>query len=218
MRRLTMPTLLTTAALVAVPADGVARADPVPVFPGMEIRQGGHVCTLGYVDPGARVGYTAGHCRGDGPVTDRDGQAIGRLAGFRDTTPAGTSVGSDQVIADYEVIALAEDVAASDVLPDGRRLESDPGVQLRPGEPVCHYGIATGESCGTVESVNNGWFTMAHGAVSQRGDSGGPVYLAGPAGPARIVGVFTSIWGEYPAAMAWPAVLAASPDPGQEQP
>jgi hypothetical protein len=82
-------------------------------------------------------------------------------------------------------------------------LQSDPGLVVTPGEPVCHFGVITGESCGTVETVNNGWFTMGHGAISQQGDSGGPVYVAGPGGPARIVGIFNSVWGNLPAAVSW---------------
>jgi hypothetical protein len=180
-----------------------AKADPVPVFPGMEIRQGMHLCTLGYVDPVLRVAFSAGHCRGDGPVTDRDNRVIGHVATFRDTTPNGTFVKTDQQIADYESIVLAPDVTVNNVLPGGRMLQSDPGLVLTPGEAICHFGVITGESCGTVEGVNNGWFTMGHGAVSQQGDSGGPVYITNPAGPARIVGIFNSVWGSFPAAVSW---------------
>ena len=62
--------------------------------------------------------------------------------------------------------------------------------------------MTTGETCGTVESVNNGWFTMSHGVVSQKGDSGGPVYTTN-GGSAQIVGIFNSVWGDLPAAVAW---------------
>ena len=74
----------------------------------------------------------------------------------------------------------------------------------QPGEPVCHFGIVTGESCGTVERVNNGWFTMANGVVSQKGDSGGPVYVI-DGDRAVIVGMFNSTWGNFPAAVSWQA-------------
>lgn len=197
--------LATTVAAAALFAGipPVANADPVPVFPGMEIHQGGHLCTLGYVDPASRVAFTAGHCRGDGPVTDKDNNVIGNLATFRDNTPTGTTVDTDQAITDYESIVLDHDVTANNILPDGRPLQSDPGAGVQPGERVCHFGVATGESCGTVESVNNGWFTMANGVVSQRGDSGGPVYVTNAAGPAVIVGVFNSTWGNLPAAVLW---------------
>jgi hypothetical protein len=169
----------------------------------MEIHQGSHLCTLGYVDPGLRVAFTAGHCRSDGPVTDKDNKVIGNLATFRDNTPNGTFVNTDQQIADYEAIVLANDVTVNNILPGGRVLQSDPGLVVTPGEPVCHFGVITGESCGTVEGVNNGWFTMGHGAVSQQGDSGGPVYVTSPDGPARIVGIFNSVWGQFPAAVSW---------------
>jgi hypothetical protein len=192
-----------TAALPVACLPAVANADPVLVYPGMEIHQGTHLCTLGYVDPGLRVAFTAGHCRGDGPVADRDNHVIGNLATFRDNTPSGSIVKTDQQIADYESIVLVPDVAVNNILPGGRVLQSDPGLVVTPGEPVCHFGVVTGESCGTVESVNNGWFTIGHGAVSQQGDSGGPVYITDGPGPARIVGIFNSVWGGLPAAVSW---------------
>jgi hypothetical protein len=192
-----------TAVLLAACFPLAANADPVLVYPGMEIHQGTHLCTLGYVDPGLRVAFTAGHCRGDGPVADKDNHVIGKLATFRDNTPNGAIVNTDQQIADYESIVLAKDVTVNDILPGGRVLQSDPGLVVTPGEPVCHFGVVTGESCGTVQTVNNGWFTMGNGAVSQQGDSGGPVYITGDPGPARIVGIFNSVWGGSPAAVSW---------------
>jgi hypothetical protein len=91
-----------TAMLAAACLPGSANADPVLVFPGMEIHQGPHLCTLGYVDPGMRVAFTAGHCRGDGPVFDKDNKIIGNLATFRDNTPNGAVVKIDQQVDDYE--------------------------------------------------------------------------------------------------------------------
>jgi hypothetical protein len=182
-----------------------ASADPPLVFPGMEIHQDNRVCTLGYVDPTMRVAFTAGHCRGGGAVYDRDHNVIGRLATFRDNTPSGTTVATDQSISDYEAIVLDDSVTASNILPGGRRLDSNPAVALQPGQAVCHFGVITGETCGTVESVNNGWFTMSHGVQSQKGDSGGPVYLAPIGGPGQIVGIFNSMWGDLPAAVSWRA-------------
>jgi hypothetical protein len=194
-----------TATMVAACFAAVATADPLLVFPGMEIHQGPHLCTLGYVDPGLRVAFTAGHCRGDGPVTDKNNNVIGKLATFRDNTPNGAIVGTDQSVADYESIVLANDVTPNNILPGGRALVSDPGLVVTPGEPICHFGVVTGESCGSVEAVNNGWFTMGHGVVSQQGDSGGPAYITDPAGSARIVGIFNSVWGGFPSAVSWQA-------------
>lgn len=183
-----------------------ARSTPaVLVFPGMEIRQDTNVCTLGYVHPAARVAFTAGHCRGSGPVRDKQGNLVGMQTVFRDNTPNGATIDTNHQIADWMAITLAPEVTVNNVLPGGRMLVSDPAVVPTPGQPVCHFGVITGESCGNVEAVNNGWFTMANGVVSQKGDSGGPVYVVTPDGRAAIIGMFNSTWGRYPAAVSWQA-------------
>lgn len=206
MRRRRLHVLAATAAPLILWAAAVAPAQANPgvlVYPGMEIRQDTNVCTLGFVDPQTRVAFTAGHCRGAGAVGDKDGNYIGGLAMFRDNTPDGATIATDHQISDWEAIGLAGDVEVSNVLPGGRALVSDPAVVPQPGQQVCHFGAITGESCGTVESVNNGWFTMTNGVVSQKGDSGGPVYVLTGDGRAVIVGMFNSTWGEYPAAVTW---------------
>jgi hypothetical protein len=188
---------------LAVPS-APAMADPgVLVFPGMEILQGTNVCTLGYVDPQARIAFTAGHCRATGMVRDKAGNHVGNQAFFRDNTPDGATIDTNHQIADWEAIALAPDVNVNNILPGGKMLISDPAVVPSPGLPVCHFGVITGESCGTIQAVYNGWFTMANGVVSQKGDSGGPVYVVTPDGKAAIVGMFNSTWGQYPAAVSW---------------
>src|SRR6478736_8697977 len=132
LRRQWLRSLLVAAAapiLALMILSAQAHATPgVLVFPGMEIHQGSNVCTLGFVDPGARTAFTAGHCRGEGPVVDRVGNPIGALAVFRDNTPDGATVATDHMISDWEAISLAPDVAMNDVLPSGRVLVSDPGV------------------------------------------------------------------------------------------
>jgi hypothetical protein len=200
--------VIATAAALAVSAIAapVAQATPgVVVSPGMEIRQASNVCTLGYVDPVARIAYSAGHCRADGPVTDRDGRVIGVVSMSQDNTPDGAVVRTDQVISDYETIALAPDVVVNNTLPGGRQLVADAAPAMIQGQPVCHFGVVTGESCGSIERVNNGWFTMENGVVSQKGDSGGPVYMPIDNNKAVIIGLFNSTWGTYPAAVSWVA-------------
>lgn len=192
-------------AVLTALAPAATAASGTEVFPGMEIRQGSTVCTLGFIDPVARIAFSAGHCRGNGTVTDRAGRFIGVVATSRDNTPDGTVVRTDQVISDYQTIRLASDVTVSTVLPGGRQLVVDPGAQIAPGQPICHFGVVTGESCGTVERVNNGWFTMHNGVVSRKGDSGGPVYTLAGDGTAVIVGLFNSTWGDLPAAVSWQA-------------
>lgn len=193
-------------AAAVTPAASADSADKtVTVFPGMEIRQQSTMCTLGFVDPVARIAFSAGHCRGAGPVTDRNGRPIGVVTTSRDNTPDGSVVRVDQVISDYETIALNADVAVNNVLPGGRALVADVVAPMAVGQQVCHFGIVTGESCGTVERINNGWFTMTNGVVSQKGDSGGPVYVPTDNGKAVMVGLFNSTWGRLPAAVSWQA-------------
>ena len=88
------------AALAAASAlSPVATADlGVAAFPGMEIRQGTNLCTLGYVDVQQRVAYTAGHCHADGPVTDRSGRPIGVTTSSQTTISQGAIIATDQVI------------------------------------------------------------------------------------------------------------------------
>lgn len=209
MRRSSLRVIVGAAAAAAVSVFVVptpqAQAWPVLVFPGMEIHQGTTVCTLGFVDPATRVAFTAGHCRGDGPVTDRDGNLVGVMAVYRDNTPDGATINTEHAISDYEAITLVEGVSVNNVLPGGRPLVANPSVVAQDDQPICHFGIVTGESCGTVEAINNGWFTMTNGIVSQKGDSGGPVYVIDPSGQAVIVGLFNSTWGQYPAAVSWEA-------------
>jgi hypothetical protein len=196
--------LSATAMLVSVFAPTSAQADPgVLVFPGMEIRQDTNVCTLGFVDLQTRTAYSAGHCHGSGPVKDRDGNLLGYQTLFRDNTPNGATIATDHPITDWEAIALEPELSLNNVLPGGRMLTVDPAVIPVAGERVCHFGVVTAESCGTVDAVNNGWFTMANGVISQKGDSGGPVYVPTDDGRAVIVGIFNSTWGQFPAAVSW---------------
>lgn len=172
----------------------------------MEIHQGRTLCTLGYVDPKSRIAFAAGHCHDDSVVTNKGGSAVGFATAFQNNTPDGTAVTVSDVISDWEVITLAPDAIVSPVLPSGRELIVGQGITPVAGMAVCHFGVVTGESCGTVDRVNNGWFTMANGVVSQKGDSGGPVYARLPDGRATLIGMFICTWSYYPAAMSWQSV------------
>ena len=136
-RRLAMRAFAASIAVAALApwlSPATARAEPVLVYPGMEIHQGNRLCTLGYVDPAQKVAFTAGHCRaGEGAVTDKDHNVIGHLAAFRDNTPSGTTVTTDQSIIDYEAIVLDKDVTVNNVLPGGRQLVSTPNAGRRAG-------------------------------------------------------------------------------------
>jgi hypothetical protein len=113
-------------------------------------------------------------------------------------------VTTDQTIIDYETIVLAPGVAVNNVLPGGRALVAQQARGIRPGEAVCHFGVVTGETCGSIDRVFNGWFTMANGVLSQKGDSGGPVYVL-DGDRAVLIGLFNCTWGTFPAAVSWQA-------------
>src|ERR1700730_287110 len=132
---------IATLVLQSAPAQA---AQGVLVFPGMEVRQGTNVCTLGYVDPQMRIAFTAGHCRGSGQVTDRDGNLIGTQTLFRDNTPNGATVDTNHQIADWEASRLSPEVAINNVLPGGRQLVAAPAIVAVAGLPVCHFGVVTG--------------------------------------------------------------------------
>lgn len=201
--RYALPLLLACLApFLALAATAQAQPGPV-VHPGMEIHQDTVLCTLGYVDPQTRIAYTAGHCRASGMVSDKSGTPIGTQGTFRDNTPDGMTIDTNHQITDWEVVHLFPSVAINNVLPGGKALVTDPSVVPVRGMPVCHFGVVTGESCGTIESVNNGWFTMANGVVSRKGDSGGPVYTPTADGRTVLIGLFNSTWGTLPAAIDW---------------
>lgn len=202
-RLLQLLSVLVAPLLVTLGAPAAQAQPGVLVSPGMEIHQDSVLCTLGYVDPGTRIAYTAGHCRASGTVSDKFGTPIGTQGSFRDNTPDGMTVDTNHQITDWEVIHLNQNVVINNVLPSGKALVTDPAVLPVKGMPVCHFGVVTGESCGTIESVNNGWFTMANGVVSRKGDSGGPVYTPTPDGRTVLIGLFNSTWGTFPAAISW---------------
>ncbi len=195
-------------ATTALAAAGPTAADPgVAVFPGMEIHQDGAVCEVGFVEPRMRVALTTGQCDGGASVvTDRDGHALGSVVMVRRQVAQDAVLDGAMLPVEYEVIALAPDVAASDVLPDGRRLRSAPGAGAQPGLEVCQWRRTAGRRCGAVGSVGNGRFNVAEVAADAR-DFGGPFYIPTADDAAVIVGLFEGTCGSAPQLESWQAVM-----------
>ena len=189
-------------------ATGLANADPgVTAHPGMEIRQGNTVCMIGLVEPRLRVALTSGQCGGGKSlVTDRDGKPVGSVVLGRRATAEDAAAESVMPPVEYEVIALAPEVAASDLLPNGLHLQSTPGLRAEPGLPVCQYRSSGGQKCGSVGSVSNGRFSMEGIAVDSR-DFGGPVYALTGDNDAVIVGLFEGMLRSAPQMESWQAVM-----------
>ncbi|MGL5441494.1 Rv1815 family serine proteinase [Mycobacteroides stephanolepidis] len=198
--------------LVALPAlsfaDPASETQPkIVAFPGMSIVQGDSRCTLGYVDPISRIGLTAGHCNATGAVTDLGGNRVGEVLLMSRNLPTGGAIGPGDVVSDYEGITFAPGVELSSKLPNGVALRMTQNAGPEPGLPVCLMGSVSGETCGKVDAINNGWFTMTD-VGGQHGDSGGPVYTITQPGQALLVGIYSLRWGGKPAAMSWSAISA----------
>ncbi|OHT89172.1 Rv1815 family serine proteinase [Mycobacteroides saopaulense] len=181
--------ILTTLLMPASCLDATARADDVLVYPGMEIVQGNTTCTLGYVDPKTRVGMAAGQCsvNSDGPVYDTNGNRVGEMVIAHSNWTDGSTVTGNVYMVDYEGILFDRSVPINDVLPNGIRLSLDKIAPTK-GLPVCRNGIGSGEACGQITWVNNGWFRV-DGPPCDRGDSGAAVYSITSAGQGSVVGI-----------------------------
>ncbi len=204
--RLAIASAFTTMLLVA---PGQAIADPGrTAFPGMEIRQGNTVCMVGLVEPRLRVAVTSGQCDGgQSVVTDRDRKPVGNVVLGRRQVDADSTADTSMLPVEYEVIAIAPDVTASDVLPTGRHLGSAPATRAQPGMPVCQLRSAAGQRCGSINSVGNGRFSITDMTADSR-DFGGPVYTLTDDNNAVIVGLVEGTWRSSPQIESWQAVMA----------
>jgi len=189
-------TALTAAALTLAPA---ATADTLPVpaiTPGAGIgaynAAGQHdaTCTLGFLATGAdgaRYAFTAGHCASDGNVVMRYQAADN----FKDI---GQFAESTLVEGGLDIAVIRLDPA--DLPLDTRIFDRRPvtGVtdQVVAGDELCFFGYKTGDKkCGKVGlgPQELGEPRVTFGAVSQHGDSGGPVYRIEKDGTATAIGV-----------------------------
>ncbi len=175
------------------------------VYPGMQIRQGDTACMVGFVQLRLRVALTTGQCD-EGPlVTDRDGHLVGAVMLARRQAAVDAS-DSAMLPVEYEVIGLAPDVTATDVLPTGRHLREAPALDTQQGLPVCQFRVSAGQRCGSVGPVSNGRFAIADMAVDGR-DFGGPVYALTDDGAAAMVGLYEGMWRSVPELETWQAVM-----------
>ena len=197
-----------TFAVMVLCAQNRVSADPgTRVFPGMEIRQGTAVCMVGFVETRLRVALTSGQCgSGESTVTDHDGNVVGTVVLARRQPNDDAAADGATSPVEYEVIALAHAVTASDTLPTGRQLKSSPGLVPQPGLPVCQFRRSVGQRCASISSVSNGRFIIPDMAVDGR-DFGGPVYALTDNNAAVIVGLFEGMWRSVPEMESWQAVM-----------
>ena len=211
-------TLVSAAATIAAlsviaPVQPAAATSPATMaYPGMTIIQGGVKCTLAFIDTTRRIGYSAGHCNDGNTVTDETGNPIGSVIESHNNRAGHSSTGPDDTVIDYETISIDPDVAVTAQLGPAltRPIITEPGIRPTPGMTVCHRGATTGASCGEIDEVHDGWFTMKAGTMtSDHGDSGGPVYTyTDESGSSPvIVGILRGLNGANTAAVSWPNTL-----------
>lgn len=189
----------------------VAAAKPVTTpyaFAGMAIIQGPSRCTLGYIETVDRLAYSAGHCDDSRIVKNTAGQRIGVVLESRNNRANRSATGPNDVVADYEIIRIDSGVSITQSLgPElSTSILSDPAIVPTVGMLACHYGDASGDSCGEIANVYDGWFTMKVGTMpTTHGDSGGPVYTYSDTygGKPVLIGLLRGRNGARTAAVSW---------------
>lgn len=160
---------------------------------------------VGFVQLRLHVALTTGQCD-DGPlVTDTDGRLVGAVMLARRQVGVDASDRAALPV-EYEVIMLAPEATATDVLPTGRHLHEAPALDAQQGLPVCQFQVSAGQRCGSIGPVSNGRFTIADMAVDNR-DFGGPVYALTDDGDAVVVGLYEGMWRSAPELETWQAVM-----------
>ena len=158
----------------AAAARGTALYGPsTPIYVGTGEAQ--VMCTVavaGYDDTGRKVAVTAGHCANVGdPVTAADAPGLG---------PTGRIVHVDRNL-DYAVIHLNPSTEVSRSY-GGITINHVGSAPLRPGQPVCKRGVASGYTCGITW---HDWDSMNINQVcAMQGDSGAPLFVGD-----RLVGM-----------------------------
>ncbi|WP_242528611.1 Rv1815 family serine proteinase [Mycobacteroides abscessus] len=200
------------ATVMLAPSAAAATGGSVLVYPGMTIIQGDAKCTLAFIDMSLGVGYSAGHCDSGRTVTDESGAPIGVVMVSHNSRAGMNTTGPDDSVIDYETISLNSNVDATTRLGPAlaHPLVEQAGVVARPGMVVCHHGATTGASCGEIDAVHDGWFTMKPGTLSSdHGDSGGPVYTYTDAMGSTpvIVGILRGRNGSRTSAVSWQSTV-----------
>ncbi|EUA35486.1 hypothetical protein I552_6288 [Mycobacterium xenopi 3993] len=93
-------------------------------------------------------------------------------------------------------------MTANNVLPGGRVLGSDPGLVVRPGEPVCHFGSSPGRA-----AAPSSRSTMAGSPCPTASSAKTATPAAGVCHPQFRLGAYRrdvqQPVGQFPAAVSW---------------
>ncbi len=178
---------LAGAVVVAAAVSATPALAAPPPMPGIEVDHDNVNCTAGFAAQGNDGGYylmTSGHCDGhDGSAwTYADDVALGRITA---SEQEGDKRDAAIIRLDPAVGAPAGDVGGRypvrDVLAQN---------QIEVGMPFCKVGAVSGETCGTVKSVEGD--VVEASVYSLNGDSGSPGFVKNPDGTVSAVGLLMS--------------------------
>jgi hypothetical protein len=173
--------LLTGATLMCAAGLAGPAAAAAPPAPGILVSDGITKCSTGFAAQGGDGGYylfTSGHCDHGAPFT------------YEDNVPLGHVTSSEMLgdLKDAAIIRLdpAVGVPVGDVA--GQRVRGSLSAgQIKPGMPFCKLGAMSGETCGTVKSIDGE--VVEANVFAQPGDSGGPGYVKNSDGTVTAVGL-----------------------------
>ncbi|WP_096284112.1 S1 family peptidase [Mycobacterium ahvazicum] len=177
------------ALLCAVAFAGTAVAAPPPP-PGILVSDGITKCTTGFAaqsGDGSYYLFTSGHCDHGAPFT------------YDENVPLGHVTSSEMLgdLKDAAIIRLDPGVGAPGADVGGQRVRGVLSAsQIKAGMPFCKFGAMSGETCGSVKSIDGE--VVEANVFAQPGDSGGPGYVKNPDGTVTAVGLVmeTSLAGD----------------------
>jgi hypothetical protein len=145
----------------------------------------GNTCTAGFLvrrASGEPALLSAGHC-------DEGGRVEIKLSGSYTTVGTFTSSIHQGDVAEDSDIGVVSLTPGLPINPAVAGVEHVTGAtdQLKKGEILCKFGLATDRQCGPITDITASKVTFA--AATQCGDSGGPVYAINPDGSVTAVGI-----------------------------
>ncbi|OMC56936.1 trypsin [Mycobacterium sp. IS-836] len=163
-----------------------ARPDP-GLTPGVQVQDESSSCTAGFAAQGNDGSYflmTSGHCDAhDGSVwTYGNDVPLGRISA---SEQEGDKRDAAIILLDPNLGAPVGDVGGRYPVRDVLSLP-----QIKVGMPFCKIGAVTGETCGTVTSIEGD--VVEASVYSLKGDSGSPGFVKNADGTVSAVGLLMS--------------------------
>lgn len=171
----------------ARPVPAVAPGVGLGIYDGVGNPAG--ACTAGFLAHGAAgqsMMISVGHCDHGGEV-DIKWSKTGAYEKIGTFSNVAYEAGRVDGTTDIGLVRLDSSTIPSDLRVLGIRPVTGVTSDIKPGDQLCHYGDTTGLQCGPTVKVTES--KVLFSSKSEKGDSGGPVYLRNADGTATAVGV-----------------------------